>query len=254
MHKSKKHHRGSWAITASCLIVVSFFCRSVEAESNVPHYGIDPVSHIAYVELNRPDWLYAEIDIRPDSREFIVSNDSGVGEIYDLDFQLVGSLRGHTDDILSLAWSPNENVIATGSADKTVRVWDVAALSTFYNLHHSGEVIELAWSPDGTKLATVESVIVGNNSEGHLFTDDILRIWDLNGKELSRFNFHNSGTSLDWNPDGSFIAGSGSVTSLGSSVLIWDAETLAVVKTFPSAWSAILPSIGVLTAVKLLMV
>eukprot|EP00291_Cryptomonas_curvata_P012045 CAMPEP_0172202854 /NCGR_PEP_ID=MMETSP1050-20130122/30922_1 /TAXON_ID=233186 /ORGANISM="Cryptomonas curvata, Strain CCAP979/52" /LENGTH=82 /DNA_ID=CAMNT_0012880929 /DNA_START=176 /DNA_END=421 /DNA_ORIENTATION=- len=38
-------------------------------------------------------------------------------------------LSGHTDNIRCLAFSPDSRFLATGSDDRSVRVWDLAALS-----------------------------------------------------------------------------------------------------------------------------
>ena len=47
---------------------------------------------------------------------------------HDLSFLATGSITGHTDTIQSLAYSPTEDILASGSADKTVKVWDVPTI------------------------------------------------------------------------------------------------------------------------------
>ena len=60
---------------------------------------------------------------------------------------------GHTDQVRAVAWSPDGKLIASGSDDGTVQVWDA---STGANIHvyQSGSVLALAWSPDGKLIAS----------------------------------------------------------------------------------------------------
>ena len=38
----------------------------------------------------------------------------------------ISRLEGHADYVTSVAWSPTDNRLASGSSDKTVLVWDAA--------------------------------------------------------------------------------------------------------------------------------
>ncbi|HET8846121.1 MAG TPA: protein kinase [Ktedonobacteraceae bacterium] len=119
---------------------------------------------------------------------------------------LLGTLRGqftytgHVGRVASLSWSPNGRHLVSGSADKTVQIWDmVVGKLTFCYTNHSSNVNTVAWSPDGTRIA------FGSN-------DKTVQIWDVASKKvLSNYRGHsNYVTSLAWSPDSSRIV-SGSV-------------------------------------------
>src|SRR5712691_5503652 len=60
------------------------------------------------------------------------------------------ALAGHTKAINSVAWSSDGQLLASGSADHTVRIWNGqsgAHLSTLQG--HTNPVHSVAWSPDG---------------------------------------------------------------------------------------------------------
>jgi WD40 repeat protein len=79
----------------------------------------------------------------------------------------------HSQSVTAFAVSPNGQWLATGSADKTVKIWDLAkgrVLRTFFG--HTEKVIVLAISTDGRLLAS------GDDNR-------IVKVWDVvNGKEL----------------------------------------------------------------------
>ena len=71
------------------------------------------------------------------------------------EFAVTRTFRGHTRRVECVVWSPDDSKLATGSQDKTTRIWDSAtgkALSTLTGYTHP--VRGVAWSPDGLSLAT----------------------------------------------------------------------------------------------------
>jgi WD40 repeat protein len=117
-------------------------------------------------------------------------------------------LLGHSSSVYSVAFSPDNKMIATGSGDRTVKLWNLEGkeLQTFKG--HSDSVWSVAFSPDGKTIAT-----------GSL--DRTVKLWNLEGKELQTFKRHSDSVwSLAFSPDGKTIAtGSGDRT-----VKLWNLE------------------------------
>src|SRR5262249_6428448 len=70
--------------------------------------------------------------------------------------KLVG-LFGHEDSVNSVAFSPDNRRLITGSVDNTARVWDLASGTNIFILKHQGLVYDVAFSPDNELLLTVSS-------------------------------------------------------------------------------------------------
>jgi WD40 repeat protein len=127
---------------------------------------------------------------------------------------------GHPGAVNSVAFSPNGELIATGDADGTARIWGVVGgllLNSFPVPRVAGQtrangVRYVEFSPDGTKLLTV-----GGNRFVHVF--DVRR-----GTELFALNNLAAVNAAKFSHDGNLIAtGGGSDTVLA--VRIWNAKT-----------------------------
>jgi hypothetical protein len=155
-------------------------------------------------------------------------------------------LQGHTSPVLTLAFSPDGSLLASGSGDEAtntdsvIRLWDVGTNQTTAVLEgHTAPIRALAFSPDGTLLASagldgivrlwdVVSATLARELAGHdgpvlaaafnpagtrLATageDGIIRLWDLETGEALEYEGHESPVdALAFSPDGSLLASAG---------------------------------------------
>ncbi len=105
-----------------------------------------------------PRFLAYWFAFRPDGEVVAVSNQQH-GAVRVLDAKTlapIATLEGHTNTVLSLAFSPAGNLLVTTSGDQTARVWDLGASPpTCRVLQHPLEVGQAAFSPDQRLLATL---------------------------------------------------------------------------------------------------
>ena len=92
----------------------------------------------------------------PDGKRIVTGSEDKTVKVWDAETgQEVLALKGHTDDVSSVAFSPDGKRIVTGSEDRTVKVWDAETGQEVLALKgHTDGVRGVAFSPDGKRIVT----------------------------------------------------------------------------------------------------
>ena len=175
-----------------------------------------------------------------------------------LDIEQMATLEGHAGGVTAIAFSPDGQMLASGSMDKTVRLWNPVTGELMRTLvGHTNGVRAVAFSPDGRSLASgsqedsirlwdmatlterfaiargyVDSSLAFTPDNQLLVTggaDDTVRMWEAgSGQALPLLHVgRNSVHNVALSPDGRTLA-LGHLVSFGIALQVWDWDARCV--------------------------
>ncbi|MEB3178682.1 MAG: serine/threonine-protein kinase [Nostocaceae cyanobacterium] len=169
------------------------------------------------------------------------------------------TLAGHSNGVNVLIFSADSKKLISGSADKTIKIWDVTTGKEIRTLEgHKGFINTLVITPDGSKLFSAgadKTIKVWDMNTGELIrtllghrsyinylavspdgqklfsasADKTIKIWDVNtGKEIKTLSTHKSYVNaLVVSPDGEKLFSA----SADETIKVWDVATLREIST-----------------------
>ncbi|MEM8639112.1 MAG: hypothetical protein AAGG51_09895 [Cyanobacteria bacterium P01_G01_bin.54] len=134
-------------------------------------------------------------------------SDDNTATIYDLDNKEMVILEEHTDDVIDVNFSPTEDILATSSEDKTIKIWTTSGerIDTYDEIHNN-QVNSVKFSPDGQSLVTSSD-------------DKTAVLVSLETRETEEFPHDFKVVNAAFSPDGEFI-----YTATPETINIWSLD------------------------------
>lgn len=159
--------------------------------------------------------------VLPDNKTVAAASGDKIVRFFELPPPPMQNLAGHKAQVYAVAFSPDGKLAASGGADNTIIVWDLATGAAQKTLAgHTAQVYSVAFSPDGKQL------ISGSG-------DKNVTLWDLaEGKALKSFaGAQDAVYQVAFAPGGTQVLGAG----VDKLIHLWDIAAGNEVRTFAGA-------------------
>ncbi len=151
-----------------------------------------------------------DVEFSPKGDRIFTSSD-GTAILWDLQGKQLAVFKGYSGGRDAVRFSPDGQRIVTGGTDRTARLWDLQGNQLAVFKGHEREVTAVQFSPDGKRIATGgtgrRDISISGRSVRNI--NSVVRLWNLQGKQLATFWNESSVGAIQFSPDGQRIAASG---------------------------------------------
>lgn len=159
------------------------------------------------------------------SSRMVSGSGDGTARIWDCLTQTpMKTLKGHTDWVLAVSWSPDGKLIATGSMDNTIRIWDpISGQQIGSSLKgHTKWITALSWEPYHLVSEGHTSRLASSSKDG------TVRVWNIDHHTcMYTFSGHKSSVScVKWGGLGDIYS-----TSHDKTIKVWSSKDGRLVHT-----------------------
>ena len=164
------------------------------------------------------------------------------GELYIWDINsknIIKKLQAHSSYIGVIATAPNNNLFATGSNDKSIKIWDSKSFNLLYTLKEKSALKSLTFSPNSLKLASTTGA-------------KNIKVWSMKSAELLQtLKGHTASVnSVAFFEDNiRLISGAGELFEQDPTIKIWDSVTGELIQTI-NAYKKVISGVDSLSLYK----
>lgn len=165
-------------------------------DSRVTIWDVNTGNEVRSIKAHSND--VTDVAIRLDNTIASASKDKSV-KIWDFDGSLIRELKGHTKEVMAVAYSHDGEKLVSGSADGTVKEWDFVTGKIISSIDaHDGWVRTVAYNHNSTLIAS------GGD-------DGKINIWNRSSGKLQNSIIAHSKwlETLSFSPDGKYIVSGG---------------------------------------------
>ncbi|MGB3516780.1 MAG: protein kinase [Elainellaceae cyanobacterium] len=171
----------------------------------------DVVSGERLAERRRPTRITA-MAVHPNQAQVAIASVDGQVDLWRWD-GAESALIQQDSPVQAIAFSPDGQVIATGSPDRTARLWDVATQTEVRRWLHAHSVVQVVFSQDGQRLVTATGSPLPLR-QGHS-----AQVWDVQtGEAIAQVAHQGNITDVALSDDGTLLA----TASFDRTAQVWD--------------------------------